>query len=201
MSRIETLASLVDKDAYVLDIGTDHAYLPIYLYEKNITKRIVGSDISKNALEYAKINLIKHDLENKIKLIVSDGFKNINETFDVAIISGVGTETIKKILDYKNLPNKLIISSHKNVLELRKYMQSIGYKIIDEKIVYENEKYYDLIKYEKGYDNLDEYSLLVGLSNNLEYINYLKDKYKMIYDKSHDKKYLEYINIIERKQD
>ena len=201
MKRIETLASLVDKDAYVLDIGTDHAYLPIYLYENNITKRVIGSDISKNALEYAKANLIKHGLENKIKLIVSDGFKNINETFDIAIISGVGTQTIKKILDYKKLPNKLIISSHKNVLELRKYMQSIGYKIIDEKIVYENEKYYDLIKYEKGSDNLDEYSLLVGLSNNIEYINYLKDKYKKLYNKSHDKKYLEYLSIIERKQD
>ena len=99
------------------------------------------------------------------------------------------------------MPNKLIISSHKNVLELRKYMQNIGYKIIEEKIVYENEKYYDLIKYEKGYDNLDEYSLLVGLSNNIEYINYLKDKYKKLYNKSHDKKYLEYLSIIERKQD
>ena len=201
MKRIETLASLVDKDAYVLDIGTDHAYLPIYLYKNNITKSIVGSDISKNALEYAKANLVKYGLENKIKLIVSDGFKNINETFDIAIISGVGTETIKKILDYNNLPNKLIISSHKNVLELRKYMQNIGYKIIEEKIVYENEKYYDLIKYEKGSDNLDEYSLLVGLSNNIEYINYLKDKYKKLYNKSHDKKYLEYLSIIERKQD
>lgn len=201
MKRIETLASLVDKDAYVLDIGTDHAYLPIYLYKNNITKSIVGSDISKNALEYAKANLVKYGLENKIKLIVSDGFKNINETFDIAIISGVGTQTIKKILDYNNLPNKLIISSHKNVLELRKYMQNIGYKIIEEKIVYENEKYYDLIKYEKGYDNLDEYSLLVGLSNNIEYINYLKDKYKKLYNKSHDKKYLEYLSIIERKQD
>ena len=80
-------------------------------------------------------------------------------------------------------------------------MQNIGYKIIDEKIVYENKKYYDLIKYEKGYDNLDEYSLLVGLSNNIEYINYLKDKYKKLYNKSHDKKYLEYLSIIERKQD
>ena len=105
MKRIETLASLVDKDAYVLDIGTDHAYLPIYLYKNNITKSIVGSDISKNALEYAKTNLVKYGLENKIKLIVSDGFKNINETFDIAIISGVGTGTIKKILDYNNLPN------------------------------------------------------------------------------------------------
>ena len=201
MKRIETLASLVDKDAYVLDIGTDHAYLPIYLYKNNITKSIVGSDISKNALEYAKTNLVKYGLENKIKLIVIDGFKNINETFDIAIISGVGTQTIKKILDYNNLPNKLIISSHKDVLELRKQLQNIGYKIIDEKIVYENEKYYDLIKYEKGYDNLNEYSLLVGLSNNIEYINYLKEKYKKLYNKSHDKKYLEYLNIIERKQD
>ena len=201
MKRIETLASLVDKDAYVLDIGTDHAYLPIYLYKNNITKSIAGSDISKKALEYAKTNLVKYGLENKIKLIVSDGFKNINETFDIAIISGVGTQTIKKILDYNNLPNKLIISSHKDVLELRKHMQNIGYKIIDEKIVYENEKYYDLIKYEKGYDNLDEYSLLVGLSNNIEYINYLKEKYKKLYNKSHDKKYLEYLSIIERKQD
>ena len=41
MKRIETLASLVDKDAYVLDIGTDHAYLPIYLYKNNITLEIV----------------------------------------------------------------------------------------------------------------------------------------------------------------
>ena len=70
MKRIETLASLVDKDAYVLDIGTDHAYLPIYLYKNNITKSIVGSDISKNALEYAKTNLVKYGLENKIKLII-----------------------------------------------------------------------------------------------------------------------------------
>jgi tRNA (adenine22-N1)-methyltransferase len=201
MNRIETIASLVDNDALVVDIGTDHAYLPIYLYENDITKNIVASDISSNALLFAKNNLEKHNLRGKIKLVVSDGFKNLDECFDIAIISGVGTETIKKILDNEVLPNKLILSSHKNVSDLREYMFKIGYKIEKEIIVYENNIYYNIIKYVKGKDNLSKYDLLVGLSNDINYKKHLLNKYKEIYEKSHDKKYLEYINIIKRKQD
>lgn len=201
MNRIETIASLVDNDALVVDIGTDHAYLPIYLYENDITKNIVASDISSNALLFAKNNLEKHNLRGKIKLVVSDGFKNLDECFDIAIISGVGTETIKKILDNEVLPNKLILSSHKNVSDLREYMFKIGYKIEKEIIVYENNIYYNIIKYVKGKDNLSKYDLLVGLSNDINYRKHLLNKYKEIYEKSHDKKYLEYINIIKRKQD
>lgn len=201
MNRIKAIASLVDNDALVVDIGTDHAYLPIYLYENDITKNIVASDISSNALLFAKNNLEKHNLRGKIKLVVSDGFKNLDECFDIAIISGVGTETIKKILDNEVLPNKLILSSHKNVSDLRKYMFKIGYKIEKEIIVYENNMYYNIIKYVKGKDNLSKYGLLVGLSNDINYKKHLLNKYKEIYEKSHDKKYLEYINIIKRKQD
>lgn len=201
MNRIKAIASLVDNDALVVDIGTDHAYLPIYLYENDITKNIVASDISSNALLFAKNNLEKHNLRGKIKLVVSDGFINLDECFDIAIISGVGTETIKKILDNEVLPNKLILSSHKNVSDLRKYMFKIGYKIKKEIIVYENNIYYNIIKYVKGKDNLSKYDLLVGLSNDINYKKHLLNKYKEIYEKSHDKKYLEYINIIKRKQD
>lgn len=201
MNRIKALASLVDNDALVVDIGTDHAYLPIYLYENDITKNIVASDISSNALLFAKNNLEKHNLRGKIKLVVSDGFKNLDECFDIAIISGVGTETIKKILDNEVLPNKLILSSHKNVSDLREYMFKIGYKIEKEIIVYENNIYYNIIKYVKGKDNLSKYDLLVGLSNDINYKKHLLNKYKETYEKSHDKKYLEYINIIKRKQD
>ena len=201
MNRIEAIASLVDNDALVVDIGTDHAYLPIYLYENDITKNIVASDISSNALLFAKNNLEKHNLRGKIKLVVSDGFKNLDECFDIAIISGVGTETIKKILDNEVLPNKLILSSHKNVSDLREYMFKIGYKIGKEIIVYENNIYYNIIKYVKEKDNLSKYDLLVGLSNDINYKKHLLNKYKEIYEKSHDKKYLEYINIIKRKQD
>ena len=130
MIRIKALASLVDKDSRLVDIGTDHALLPIYLYENEITKKVTGSDISSNALEFAKNNLKKHNLSDKIKLIVSDGFTNLNDEYDTAVISGMGTDTIKKILDRENLPKKLIISSHKNVDKLRLFMNKKGYKII-----------------------------------------------------------------------
>lgn len=201
MNRIEALASLVDKDASLLDIGTDHAYLPIYLYKNNITKNVVGSDISSQVLKYAKNNLKKFALEDKIKLILSDGFKNIQEKYDMAVISGVGTETIKKILGSDIVPNKLIISSHKNVPDLREFMQKINYKIKKEIVIIEKNIYYNIIKYEKGKDNLNKYDLLVGLSNDEDYKKYLLSKYKELYEKSKSTKYLEYINIIERKQD
>lgn len=201
MIRIEALASLVDKDSKLVDIGTDHGYLLVYLYENEITKDVTGSDISSNALEFAKANLEKHNLSDKIKLIVSNGFKNLDEKYDTAVISGMGTDTIKKILDREDLPEKLIISSHKNVDELRLFMNKKGYKIIKEIALKDNNVYYDMIKYEKGIDNLTKYDILVGKSNNLEYEQYLLEKYKKIYAKSKNKKYLEYINIIERKQD
>ena len=111
------------------------------------------------------------------------------------------SKIIKKILDNEVLPNKLILSSHKNVSDLREYMFKIGYKIEKEIIVYENNIYYNIIKYVKEKDNLSKYDLLVGLSNDINYKKHLLNKYKEIYEKSHDKKYLEYINIIKRKQD
>jgi len=201
MIRIKALASLVDKDSRLVDIGTDHALLPIYLYENEITKKVTGSDISSNALEFAKNNLKKHNLSDKIKLIVSAGFTNLNDEYDTAVISGMGTDTIKKILDRENLPKKLIISSHKNVDKLRLFMNKKGYKIIKEITLKDNDIYYDMIKYEKGIETLSNYDILVGKSNDTEYKLYILDKYKKIYKKSKNDKYLEYINIIERKQD
>ncbi len=201
MIRIKALASLVDKDSKLIDIGTDHALLPIYLYENEITKNVTGSDISSNALEFAKVNLEKHKLSDKIKLIVSDGFDNLDDEYDTAVISGMGTDTIKKILDRENLPKKLIISSHKNVDKLRLFMNKKGYKITKEIIIKDNNIYYDIIKYEKGKEILSNYDILVGKSNDSEYRLYVLDKYKKIYAKSKNNKYLEYINIIERKQD
>ncbi len=201
MIRIKTIASLVDKDSKLVDIGTDHGYLPIYLYENEITKNVTGSDISSNALKFAKANFEKHNLSDKIKLIVSDGFKNLDEKYDTAVISGMGTDTIKKILNIDNIPNKLIISSHKNVDELRLFMNEKGYKIIKEIVLQENDIFYDIIKYEKGNEILNKYELLVGKSNSLEYEKHLLEKYKIIYNKSKNKKYLDYINIIEKKLD
>lgn len=195
MKRLEAIASLVDKSNSVVDIGTDHAYLPIILYTSNITHNITATDISREVLKQSKKNLILYHLDDKIKLIQSDGFKNLSDTYDIAVISGLGTDTIIGILQSASIPDKLIISSHNHLSKLREFMMNLGYTIEKEIVIEENNKYYDIIKYIKGIEVLKETEILFGKSNNQEYFNYLKKYYLDLYNKSKDSKYL---NIIEK---
>ena len=192
--RLQAICNLVDKNKSVIDIGTDHAYIPIYLYENGITNNICASDISRKVIEYAKKNIIAHHLEDKIKVVVSDGFKNICDIYDIAIIAGMGTHTILDIINTNKLPNTLIVSSHNDQYTLRKSICSLGYLIEREIVVKENNKYYVIIKFTNGISNLDEDALLFGISKNIDYYNYLKDEYSKLFELSKDTMYLDYKN-------
>lgn len=194
--RLKTIASLVTLQKKVIDIGTDHAYLPIYLYLNNITKNITASDISPQVLEISLNNLQKYNLEKKINLIKSDGFRNVDGIFDIAVITGMGTYTIINILNTKNIPDTLIIQSNNDYYLLRKYLNYLGYKIEKEIALYENKHYYIIIKFIKEKEFLTDEELLFGKSNNLQYYDYLKNKYIKLYEKSRDEKFLKYIDML-----
>ena len=179
--RLLQVSKMIKKSAKVLDVGTDHAYLPIYLKKNKLCKSVCASDVSQNALDIAKKNLIKYDMD--IKLYLSDGLENIKEDYDTITLCGMGTSTIVKILDGKKLPDNIIISSNNDLVKLRKYMNSIGYKIVDEQVVYENKKYYDIISYEKGKEKLNYKEVLLGKSNDIKYYKYLYNKEKEIFRK------------------
>ena len=186
--RLKTIASLIDKEAIVLDVGTDHAYLPIYLIKNNLCQKVIASDISKGALTIAQNNLNKYHINN-VKLILSDGLKNINETYDTLVIAGMGFYTIKGILESGNIPSKIIISSNNNLELLRKYMYNKNYRLEKEIVIKENNKYYSIIFYIHGKDKLSKRNIKYGLSNNKEYYKYLylqskiKFKYYNLYKK------------------
>lgn len=201
--RLEAIISLVDKNDKIIDIGTDHAYVPIALYKRNIANKIVASDISNKVCINAKKNIELYGIKD-INVVCSDGFNNINEHFDLAILSGMGTKTILKILQAKNVPDKLIIASQNDFSVLRNEMNKKGYKISNEIVVFDK-KYYPILKYEKGKENLTIGEILFGKSNNIDYYQYLIKKYKVLYNKSKNEKFLEYQNlllsIIEKRQD
>ena len=195
--RLQAIASLIDKNSKVIDIGTDHAYLPIFLYNNNITNKITATDVSENVLKSSFKNLTKNGLENKIKLIKSDGFTNVFEKYDLAVIAGMGTHTIIKILNSSNIPDKLIIQSNNNVDRLRKFMNKLDYKIDEEIAIIDKNKYYNIIKYEKGKEKLDSGQILFGKSNNKNYYKYLLEKNKLLYEKSKNEKYIDNIKILQ----
>ncbi len=72
------------------------------------------------------------------------------------------------------------------------------YTITKEIIVFENQKYYDIIKYKKGREKLTEEELYFGKSHDKKYLNYLKEKYQMLYKKSNNKEYQKLEFIIEK---
>ena len=190
--RLQAIVDLVPNNAKIIDIGTDHAYVPIYLYLNNITHDITATDISNRVLKSTYNNLKKYNLEGKIKLIQSNGWENIKDTYDLAIIAGMGAHTIIDILKTANLPKTLIIESNNKHDLLRKYLNSINYTLDQEIAVLDNNKYYLIMYYKLGKEKLTDEEILFGKSNNTNYYNYLYNKY------SKYPKYKKYIELLEK---
>lgn len=172
--RIKAIGSLVNKNSIVVDVGTDHAYLPIYLIKNQIAKKAYACDISKGALSQAEKNISKENLP--IKTILSDGIEKINFKYDTLVITGMGFYTIKNIVENRNLPDTIILQSNSDHFILRKYMMGLGYKIEKEITLQDKKIFYVIIKYIKGEEKLSKKELLFGKSENLDYFNYLLNR-------------------------
>ena len=149
MNRLDFIASLAKNENTILDIGTDHAYTVINAILKYNVKYAIASDINIGPLKQAELNIKKYHLEDKIKLILSDGLDNINDDFDLAIISGMGGMVIINIIKagLDKLKNKkLIISAHSDFYKLREYVTLNGFIIEDEYSLNDNNKYYEVMK-------------------------------------------------------
>ena len=64
--RLKTVIDNV-KHKKIADIGTDHAYIPIFLAEKNLADRVIATDINEGPLNIARDNIKRKGLENKIE--------------------------------------------------------------------------------------------------------------------------------------
>lgn len=181
--RLLEISKLIPKGTNVIDIGCDHALLDIYLTLNNDNK-CIASDISEKVIQNANKNIKKYNLTDKIETIVSDGIKNIQiKNNSVIVISGMGTHTIIDIV--KNIDNrkvtKLIIQSNNDLYELRNNIIKLGYIINQEKVVYDNKKYYVIIDFIKGNKKYNKKELLYGVNSIIDvdyskYILYLINK-------------------------
>ncbi|MCI7083135.1 MAG: class I SAM-dependent methyltransferase [Tenericutes bacterium] len=192
MNRIESIYSFIDKNDKVVDVGCDQAKLGIMLAKSNI--KSIASDISINVILRAKEDINKLGYSNYIDLRVSDGLSNIKEgEADTVVLSGMGTHTILEILNNTKLRFKKVITISNNYHDiLRTKMNDLNYKIDRELIIKENNKYYNLILFKEGNNDLTRKEILLGknhIDDNLynDYLNYLKNKYLSIKEQSKDR--------------
>ncbi|NQX83389.1 MAG: SAM-dependent methyltransferase [Mycoplasmataceae bacterium] len=179
--RLNFIANQVRKDEKVLDIGTDHAIVPILLLENGITKNILASDINTEPLTFAKDNLKSKKMDDKVKLLLMDGIKDIEPNeYDVIIIAGMGGQTISNILKQKKFNGRYILHPTTDIVTVRKTIQKLKMKITNEWVICEGKVYNVIIEAKKGNESLTEKELFLGPilmkeKNTNKYYQYLLD--------------------------
>ena len=158
--RLMTAVPFVRSGKLPADIGTDHAYLPIYLCEQRKLTPVatangdtlcaIAADINKGPVERADEHIAAAGLTKYIKTLQTDGLTGL-DVYDPAdiIIFGMGGELIASILEaapWVNAPGKrLILQPMTHAEKLREYLLSAGYSIVGETLSREGDRIYQTI--------------------------------------------------------
>jgi tRNA (adenine22-N1)-methyltransferase len=149
-NRLLAVAACVPRGAFLADVGTDHAYLPIHLAQMGHLAGAVASDINKGPLESAKKNIEEANLSHLIRTELTDGLVGLEKypLTDVAI-AGMGGLMIADILKKAPFLHKrgirLILQPMQHVPELRQFLAASGYLIEKETQTVADGKFYQIL--------------------------------------------------------
>ena len=154
--RLELVASFVPQGAILLDVGSDHAYLPIELVERGKIKSAIAGEVVEGPYQSAVKNVEAHGLNEKIQVRLANGLTAFEEADQVSVITiaGMGGRLIARILEegLDKLANveRLILQPNNREDDLRIWLQDNGFQIVAESILEEAGKFYEILVVEAG---------------------------------------------------
>ena len=154
--RLELVASFVPQGAILLDVGSDHAYLPIELIERGQIESAIAGEVVEGPYQSAVKNVEAHGLEEKIQVRLANGLTAFEEADQVSVITiaGMGGRLIARILEegLDKLANveRLILQPNNREDDLRIWLQDNGFQIVAESILEEAGKFYEILVVEAG---------------------------------------------------
>lgn len=169
--RLSAAAAMSRAGARIADVGTDHAYLPIYLFLTGSAVGGVVSDINRGPVERARANLCDYGCERAFCAVLTDGLNGIESYAPEDIfILGMGGELIIKIISEAEWVReegvRLILQPMTHPELLRKYLAREGFEIIRETLVDEDKIYHVICAEHTGREEeLDDFEALFGKRN------------------------------------
>ncbi|MCR4437040.1 MAG: class I SAM-dependent methyltransferase [Clostridiales bacterium] len=167
--RLKLVCDKVKVCGKVCDVGTDHAFIPIYLVKNNVCDRAVAGDVKKGPLQVAVNNIRKYGLEDRIEARLGYGLDVIEENeANTIIIAGMGGELITQILSrgYRKAKSAqtMVIQPMNAVGEVRRWLFENGFDVYDEELAAEGNKIYCVMsaRWDGKTRNLGEINYFVG---------------------------------------
>lgn len=149
--RLNWILNNMDKCDAIMDVGTDHGYIAIELIKRNLADKIIASDINKDPLNKAKLNVSLEGLSSKVDLRLGGGLAPLkNDEVQGVLIAGMGGNLIRDILekDIEKVKNMdyIVLQPAQNPEVLREYLYTGNYEVFDEDVCEDEGKYYELFK-------------------------------------------------------
>ena len=173
--RMTLIYNLVRDGKTVLDVGTDHAIIPIELVKNGKSPRATETDISTPSLEKGIKNISLAGLSEKISAYCTDGTLGVPlENVDDIIIAGMGGELIMKILSQderlRSEKFRFILQPMTKPEELRRYLYQNGFAVISEQKILAEGRAYAVIFAEFNGKTVDftDTDILLGVTPNRE---------------------------------
>lgn len=153
--RMERVAGMVTEGYRLADIGTDHAYIPIYLCEEKRIPSAIAMDIGSGPLQRAREHVQSAGLSAYIELRLSNGTEKLKPgEVDTLLLSGMGGLLMESILgrddEILSSVKELVLQPQSDITDLRQWLHMKGWQIVSEDIVYESGKFYPMMKLRQG---------------------------------------------------
>ncbi|MBO4217128.1 MAG: SAM-dependent methyltransferase [Clostridia bacterium] len=135
--RLSAVAGYVVGDR-LLDIGSDHALLPISLCLEGRISAAMATDVNPAPLKGAARNVSRYGLSDRISLLVADGLHGVDFSATDVVVAGMGGQLIASILgngDYPLSGLNLVLQPMTGACDLRAFLAENGYEITDERLV------------------------------------------------------------------
>ena len=143
--RLARIAAYVLPGETVADVGTDHAYIPIWLLQTGVSARAFATDIRPGPLQNARCGAEKAGVAGALTLYLCDGLALCPPAeIDTVILAGMGGETMARILDAAPWAKekRLILQPQTRTAALRRYLAQNGLAVLDAALVYDTGRIY-----------------------------------------------------------
>ena len=152
--RLHAIADLVPDGARLVDVGTDHGFIPVSLLLADRIRSAIASDIGAAPLDHARRTADKYDVASQMDFRLCDGLSAIApDEVDTIVIAGMGGDNIASILSAAPWTKDgalLLLQPMSKAEVLRRYLPENGYKVVAEQLVADKGVIYPILSVRGG---------------------------------------------------